>query len=160
MGLGLGQTIGSLEQMNRGMAEDVDEFHDSQPVPSPEQEDSLLVLTADGKGVPMRRDPKQDAPAPSGRLKKGQKAGKKREACVGGVYTVAPETSEEDQDKLFEAFEKKLYRIIGAGNADKVFFNHDPRGYSMKIKEDISKSWPGHKDFGGYGILAPDFTPN
>ena len=88
--LGLGQTLGSLEQMNRSMAEDVGAFHDAQPVPSPEQEDSLLVLTADGKGVPMRRDPKQDAPAPSGRLQKGQKAGKKREACVGGVYTVEP----------------------------------------------------------------------
>lgn len=88
--LGLGQTIGSLEQMNRCMAEDVDGFHDSQPVPSPEKEDSILVLTADGKGVPMRRDPEQDGPSPGGRLAKGQKAGKKREACVGGVYTVEP----------------------------------------------------------------------
>jgi hypothetical protein len=88
--MGLGQTLGSLETMSRSMADDVDAFHAAQPVPPPEQEASILVLTADGKGVPMRRDPKQDAPAPSGRLKKGQKAGKKREACVGGVYTVDP----------------------------------------------------------------------
>jgi hypothetical protein len=88
--MGLGQTLGSLEQMNRSMADDVEAFYAAQPVPPPEQEASILVLTADGKGVPMRRDPKQDAPAPSGRLKKGQKAGKKREACVGGVYTVEP----------------------------------------------------------------------
>jgi hypothetical protein len=78
---------------------------------------------------------------------------------INGVYTVAPETTEEDQDALFEDYKAKLYKIIGAENCDKVFFNHDPRGYSMKITEAASKAWPGHKDFGGYGIIAPDYTP-
>jgi len=44
-------------------------------------------VTADGKGVPMRR---QDGGTKPVRRKKGQKANPKREACVGGVYTIAP----------------------------------------------------------------------
>jgi hypothetical protein len=139
--LGLGQTIGSLEQMNRGMAEDVDEFHDSQPVPSPEQEDSLLVLTADGKGVPMRRDPKQDAPAPSGRLQKGQKAGKKREACVGGVYTVEPfvRTAQEVVDEVLRK-KKKAKRPVPKNKQLRAALTQEMDGQEVKGKEQIF-SW-------------------
>jgi hypothetical protein len=38
----------------------------------------------------MRRDLEKDGPAPKERLKRGEKAGKKREACVGAVYTMTP----------------------------------------------------------------------
>ena len=86
--LGLGQSVGSLEQMNVSMAESVEGFRASQPPPPPEKEGPILVMTADCKGVPMRR--KADDPAPGGRLGKGQKANKKRMAAVGGVYTVEP----------------------------------------------------------------------
>jgi len=48
-----------------------------------------VVLIADGKGVPMRRD-EDDSPAIRGRRKKGEKANKKRQACVGAVYTIEP----------------------------------------------------------------------
>jgi len=88
--LGIGQSVGSLEQMNRSMAEDVEAFRNTQPAPAAEDEGPVVVLTADGKGVPMRRDPEKDAPAVAGRRKKGQKANKKRQACVGGVYTIEP----------------------------------------------------------------------
>ena len=88
--LNIGQSIHSLEDMNRFMAQDVETFQDSQPVPKPEEEGFLLVLTADGKGVPMRRDPDQDAPSIRGRRKKGEKANKKRMVCVGAVYSIDP----------------------------------------------------------------------
>ena len=88
--LNIGQSIHSLEDMNRFMAQDVEAFQDSQPIPKPEEEGPLLVLTADGKGVPMRRNPDQDAPAIRGRRKKGEKANKKRMACVGAVYSIEP----------------------------------------------------------------------
>jgi hypothetical protein len=88
--LGLGQSVRSLEQMSESMAQAVEAFQESQPVPPAQEEGSILVLTADGKGVPMRRDPQQDPPAVRGRRKKGQKANKKRMACVGGVYTIEP----------------------------------------------------------------------
>jgi len=88
--LGIGQSVRSLEQMSVSVAESVPAFQESAPKPPAEQEGSILVLTADGKGVPMRRDAGQDPPAIRGRRKKGEKANKKRMACVGGVYTVDP----------------------------------------------------------------------
>jgi hypothetical protein len=88
--LGLGQSVRSLEQMSVSMAADVEDFRQSQPAPPAAAEGQIVVLTADGKGVPMRRDPAVDAPAVRGRRTKGQKANKKRMACVGGVYTIEP----------------------------------------------------------------------
>jgi hypothetical protein len=88
--LGIGQSVRSLEQMNVSMAESVEAFRSSQPKPAAREEGSILVLTADGKGVPMRRDVEHDPPAIRGRRKKGEKANKKRMACVGGVYTIDP----------------------------------------------------------------------
>jgi len=49
-----------------------------------------VVLTADGKGVPMRREAGADPPAAREHRSKGQKANKKRMACVGAVYTIDP----------------------------------------------------------------------
>jgi hypothetical protein len=88
--LGLGQSVRSLEQMSVSMAASVEGFQESRPKPPAEEEGSILVLTADGKGIPMRRDAERDPPAVRGRRKKGEKANKKRMACVGGVYTIDP----------------------------------------------------------------------
>ena len=88
--LGLGQSVRSLEQMSASMAADVEDFRQSQPAPPAAEEGRIVVLTADGKGVPMRRDTAVDAPAVRGRRTKGRKANKKRMACVGGVYTIEP----------------------------------------------------------------------
>lgn len=40
-----------------------------------------------------------------------------------------------------------------------VFFNGDPRGYTLKIDDEYVKanSLDIHRDWGGYGILSPDF---
>jgi len=80
------QSVLSLEQMNGQMASAVDGFW-AHPPGATEAEGSILVLTADGKGVPMRRE---GPGAPPVRRMKGQKANAKRQACVGGVYTIAP----------------------------------------------------------------------
>jgi hypothetical protein len=88
--LGIGQSVRSLEQMSVSMAASVSAFQESASKPPAEEEGSILVLTADGKGVPMCRDAEQDPPAIRGRRKKGEKANKKRMACVGGVYTIDP----------------------------------------------------------------------
>lgn len=53
------------------------------PVPS----GTILVVAADGKGVPLVQPPTQRPPV---RLGKGQKRGKKKEAVVTGLYTIAP----------------------------------------------------------------------
>jgi hypothetical protein len=84
--LGLGQSVGRLEGMNLAMAAQVESFRQAQPTPPADEEGSILVLTSDGKGVPMRKD----EPAKRGRRTKGEKANKKRMACVGAAYTIDP----------------------------------------------------------------------
>jgi hypothetical protein len=106
--LGLRQSVRALEQMNRGMATSVEAFREQQPAPPAEQEGPILVLTADGKGVPMRRG--QDEPAPEGRRRAGEKANKKRvadfgelsRAVVGACYTIQPfvRTAQEVVDEV------------------------------------------------------------
>lgn len=86
--LGIGQSVRTLEHMNQSMASDVEDFRLTQPSPPPEEEATLMVVAADGKGVPMRRDAVH---AGSGhRRHKGQKANTKRMACVGAAYTIEP----------------------------------------------------------------------
>ena len=41
-----------------------------------------------------------------------------------------------------------------------IFLNTDPRGYALKIPDDIVKqnNWDIHKDWGEFGIIAPDLN--
>jgi hypothetical protein len=87
--LGLKLRTRTLEHMSRRVADYAPAFQDSLPVPPPQEEGPLMVITADGKGVPMRRPP-QDGPRPHHRRAKGEKANKKQMACVGAVYTIEP----------------------------------------------------------------------
>ena len=99
--LGLEQSVDSLEQMNADMAARVDDFREGRPMPAPQQEGELLVVSADGKGVVMRRQA-SDAPAPPHRAK-GEKASHKRMATVGAAYSVDryPRTPEQVVAALF-----------------------------------------------------------
>lgn len=100
--LGLGQSVRSLEQMNLEMSRQADSFFESRPTPPAQEQASIIVLTSDGKGVPMRKD----EPARSGRRKKGEKANKKRMACVGAVYSIEPFVRTAD-DVVDEVMRKK-----------------------------------------------------
>jgi hypothetical protein len=87
--LGLKPGARALEPMSRAVAGYAPAFQDALPLPPPEEEGPLLVVTADGKGVPMRRPPR-DGPRPHHRRTKGEKANKKQMACVGSISTVEP----------------------------------------------------------------------
>jgi hypothetical protein len=52
--LRLRQSVDTLEQGSRQMAEAAPAFRQSQPAPKPEDEGRLLVVTEDNKGVPQR----------------------------------------------------------------------------------------------------------
>ena len=70
------------------------------------------------------------------------------------------EATEAEQDKFFEGIKKQVIKILGK-EAEKCFFiNFDPRGYALKLKSEFCEGKQIYKDFGGYGILSPDFTPN
>ncbi len=92
LGMLLGLRLGTraLEQMNRAVAGDAPSFQDSLEPPPACEEGPLMVVTADGKGVPMRRPEEEDGPRPHHRRTKGEKANKKRMACVGAVYSIDP----------------------------------------------------------------------
>src|SRR4051794_20696446 len=104
--LGLRVGVRALEQMNRVVAGHAPSFQNSLEMPPPEEEGPLMVVTADGKGVPMRRPEPDDGPKPHHRRTKGEKANKKRMACVGAVYSTKP-------------FLRKAEAIIDEGVRDK-----------------------------------------
>lgn len=85
--LGLSISKQALETSVQEDAADVDAFYQQKAVPSPATEGSILVIQADGKGVPMVRD--EPAPRPA-RRGKGQKRTEKKEAVVTAIYTIEP----------------------------------------------------------------------
>src|SRR5262249_54254425 len=84
--LNLQQSVDSLERMNVHMAEQVANFRENRLKPDPATEGKILVTSADGKGIVMRRE--ADTPAPAAHRTKGEKASQKRMATVGTAYTV------------------------------------------------------------------------
>ena len=87
--LGLKLSIGAIESTMAEDAADVESYYAQKPAPPPAEEAEILVIQADGKGVPIIYE--EPAPAQPVRLGKGQKRGRKKEAMVTTVYTIAPQ---------------------------------------------------------------------
>lgn len=83
----------AMQQMVVEDATDVEAYYGQQSAPDPEGEDEILVVQADGKGVPIRSAP-VDGPV---RLGKGQKRTRKKEALVTSLYTVAARVRSADE---------------------------------------------------------------
>ncbi|NLX97405.1 MAG: ISKra4 family transposase [Rhodopirellula sp.] len=93
--LGFAPSVNCLEDIAARASEDAEAYFQQQGPVDPTTEAEIIVATSDCRGVPMRKvdapRTKQDSDSPRGkRLKKGEKRGQKRMACVGGVYSVAP----------------------------------------------------------------------
>jgi len=91
---GLSRILGhhlSLQAIETGVREDaldVTPFYEQPPAPdAPVPLGSILVVQADGKGVPQAQ---VLAGVPRERLGKGQKRSKKKEAVVTSLYSIAP----------------------------------------------------------------------
>ena len=97
-------SVDSLERMNQKMAETVGPFRESRPAPEPEQEGALCVVSADGKGIPIRRAP-PEAPIHRHDPEQEAKTNRKKMAVVGTVYTIEPfvRTPEEVVASLFRS---------------------------------------------------------
>ena len=131
--LGLKQHVDSVECMNRQMATAVDAFHACQEPPSAEQEGAILVQTADGKGVPIRR-PADASPIQDHQHQPGPKPDRKKTATLGAVYSIDPfaRTPEEVVESLFRdpqqqqrpqrkrprACQKRMRAMLNHVNAD------------------------------------------
>jgi hypothetical protein len=92
--LGLNLSTRALQANVAKDARDVEAYYEQKPPPSPADEAEVLVIQADGKGVPLILERPAEAKV---RLGKGEKHGRKKEAIVTTVYTIAarPRTSAE-----------------------------------------------------------------
>ena len=80
------------------------------------------------------------------------------DGCNGVIYDTEPQA---------EKILKKVCKILKIDRSidhqyEKIFFNGDPRGYALKFTTRFSKYIRScniniHQDWGGYGIVAPDF---
>ena len=76
--------------------------------------------------------------------------------CNGIIYA-------DDYDIQTIQILKKVCKILNIPyEANRVFVNGDPRGYALKFTSRYSKYLRScniniHQDWGGYGIIAPDF---
>jgi hypothetical protein len=103
--LGLSLSKQALETAVEEDAVDVEAFYEQKAAPPSKTEDSILVIQADGKGVPMIRDESAKQPARRG---KGQKKTKKKESVVTAIYTIAPypRTPQQVVDALLHEMEQ------------------------------------------------------
>lgn len=100
--LGLKQHVDSLIRQARHRAQDVEAFRESQPAPPPAEEGTIVVVSADAKGVPIRRAA-DAAKIVEHESRPGPKPDRKKMAVVGAAYTVDPHvrTPEEVVESLF-----------------------------------------------------------
>jgi hypothetical protein len=75
------------QQINADHAESVSTYYEMCSIPETPAQDTILVVSADGKGIPMTR---QDSPPPEARRGRGQKKTAKKEATVTALYTIEP----------------------------------------------------------------------
>lgn len=85
--LGLTLSTRALQSNVAEDAADVLAYYEQKPAPAPESEAEILVIQADGKGVPLILE---KAKPDKVRLGKGEKHGRKKEAIVTSLYSIAP----------------------------------------------------------------------
>lgn len=82
-------------------AEDVLAYYEQKPAPKAADEAEIMVIQVDGKGIPIILEASSSEPV---RLGKGQKRGRKKEAVVTAVYTIAanPRTPQDVVNSFFQ----------------------------------------------------------
>jgi len=100
--LGLEQSVASLEQMTHTLAAAVDDFRATQPSAPVAEAAQVIVLSGDGKGVPIRK-PATAPPIRTHEHQRGPKPDRKKMALVGAVYQLDPypRTPHQVVDALF-----------------------------------------------------------
>ena len=83
--LGVEQSVASLEQTTHTLATAVDAFRATQPPAPVAAAPQIIVLSGDGKGVPLRK-PATAPPIQAHDHQRGPKPDRKKMALVGAVY--------------------------------------------------------------------------
>ena len=100
--LGLKQSVASLETMTRTLAGAVAGYEATRPAPPPATGEQIVVLSADGKGIPLRQP--ADAPAIAAHdPARGPKPDRKKMAVLGAADHIEPHsrTAEAVVESLF-----------------------------------------------------------
>jgi hypothetical protein len=108
--LGLKQSVASLEAMTRTLAGAVAGYEATRSPVAPATGEQIVVLSADGKGVPLRKP--ADAPAIAAHdHARGPKPDRKKMAVLGAAYHIEP------QARTAEAVVESLFRDPTAPSA-------------------------------------------
>ncbi len=114
-----------MATVSRDGADHYDAFYEQKTPPAPEDERDFLVVSFDGKGVPMI---KSEAAKIQAKLGKGEKRQKKKEALVGVCYTVDKKerSAKELAERLInpEQYRSRLH--------DKKQDEDEPRGKNIR----------------------------
>lgn len=67
------------------------------------------------------------------------------------------DVDQDEADEELDKIEAAVKKLLGAGPA--FFINRDPRGYALKISDEVvrAQNINIHRDWGGYGIICPEF---
>ena len=82
-------------------------------------------------------------------------------AALGLRLCNGPQMKEGEDDAVEARIIARADALLGYRAAGvPVFLNRDPRGYALKIDEKYMRDGEVllHRDWGGYGIIAPDLT--
>lgn len=96
----------SMQMVMQDVSQKSDAFWEQQPCP--EGDAQIMVISADGKGVPMKQSWDRESPK---RLKKGQKRTKKKEAVAGIIYTVSRERQSSGSNQV-RVVNKEVYASL------------------------------------------------
>jgi hypothetical protein len=144
--LGLQQHVDSLERMNRHMTQPVEAYQAAQTTPPREEEGEILVQTADGKGVPIRR-PADAPPIEDHEHRSGPKPDRKKMATVAAVYSVDRfvRTPEEGVESLFrdpqEDRPKRSVLVPATNECGRCSITQTPTGKRFTIAPRSSVGW-------------------
>jgi hypothetical protein len=85
---------------------------------------------------------------------------RKAEVSTVALCNGCVESLQEYHEAALDRIESKVKKLLGVDDDNRIFINRDPRGYALKMTEEFTANKVCHRDWGGYGILAPDFSEN
>ena len=130
--LGVSTSTRALAEQIGEDAKQVSDYYEQAEAPTPDAGATILVVQADGKGVPMIQP---TPPAAKVRLSRGEKRARKKEAVVTGVYTIAAcvRTPEQVTKSFFEKTPRSNAKARHRAGASKGVPTKPPRPHNKRL---------------------------